>query len=675
MTYGGEFQALDETTKITTVGSFADNVQNHFFFADFHMSYDPCLCLFESKMEVRFEPKNIGDLTAWGVSAEPTTENLDLLASVWDEADGITPNGRTLKSNLFRYKDRDALVAGLKKIIDNSEYSASVKARDKQFMEFLKLGLEALKEEVSGGGTGEAAFKMAGNEKLSEPIKALAKYTANLFLPIGSEDSKVAPNLMAISGTVTTNYTGTKTIINTPGSKNAGNVCEEFPLNGYNAPIYDEALGIFALLETPKVMVQDLHIPGPPNPDPEISSGQTRQVGFKFNLESLKYALNPAAPVKSYEIKIAYEIKQKIPKCSQWPFLDEVYQLELLKSDQIFDLITQEGCAEMMQGPNAYSKERVFISPFMASECFSAFVPQFRRSTVSYVPINDQFEVKLHITVYLEHDQLNTEGKSIKTIFMGTYPVNIIPATENIIQPMPVNPQAYTYDIEGRIKIPSILDVPATTFSYDQGNFFLTIPGFTEQLTSYDANFYGSDEVNILGNIIVEPEVANHGMNFTYNAGRKVTVKPGSKITSPVKLKKKTLYGPCEPRKYQTSPSELASFCNGTSYMAKIFTREAVASNSNLLPKPSSSTYLSYPIPNPTRGECSLSFNLAEESGYSIQLSNILGETVRVLAKSEFSKTGQQSVIFDTGELEAGVYFITLSADGFRQARKLVVVK
>lgn len=86
-------------------------------------------------------------------------------------------------------------------------------------------------------------------------------------------------------------------------------------------------------------------------------------------------------------------------------------------------------------------------------------------------------------------------------------------------------------------------------------------------------------------------------------------------------------------------------------------------------------TTLGHPIPNPTTGECSLSFNLAEEGGYAIQLSNVLGETVRVLAKTEFSKLGPQSITFDTQGLEAGVYFITFTSEGFRQARKLVVVR
>lgn len=118
---------------------------------------------------------------------------------------------------------------------------------------------------------------------------------------------------------------------------------------------------------------------------------------------------------------------------------------------------------------------------------------------------------------------------------------------------------------------------------------------------------------------------------------------------------------------------DINSVCSSQAYISRANAR-IVASNSNILPTFSKST-LGYPIPNPTRGECSLSFNLAEESGYAIQLSNVLGETVRVLGKSEFSKTGPQSITFDTGELEAGVYFITFTAQGFRQARKLVVVR
>jgi pectate lyase len=97
--------------------------------------------------------------------------------------------------------------------------------------------------------------------------------------------------------------------------------------------------------------------------------------------------------------------------------------------------------------------------------------------------------------------------------------------------------------------------------------------------------------------------------------------------------------------------------------------------NSPSLPPIISHTTLGYPIPNPTSGECSLSFDLAEAGGYRMVITNILGEEVKHLENRNFAAAGKYSVRFQTTDLEAGVYFITLSANGFRQARKLVVVK
>jgi hypothetical protein len=56
-------------------------------------------------------------------------------------------------------------------------------------------------------------------------------------------------------------------------------------------------------------------------------------------------------------------------------------------------------------------------------------------------------------------------------------------------------------------------------------------------------------------------------------------------------------------------------------------------------------------------------------------VSNTLGVRVKKLEHADFAKKGSYKVHFQTDDLEPGVYYITLSANGFRQARKLVVVK
>jgi hypothetical protein len=56
-------------------------------------------------------------------------------------------------------------------------------------------------------------------------------------------------------------------------------------------------------------------------------------------------------------------------------------------------------------------------------------------------------------------------------------------------------------------------------------------------------------------------------------------------------------------------------------------------------------------------------------------ISNAMGVNVMQLEARDFASSGKHTVNFSTERLEAGVYYISFSSDGFRQARKLVVVK
>jgi len=121
---------------------------------------------------------------------------------------------------------------------------------------------------------------------------------------------------------------------------------------------------------------------------------------------------------------------------------------------------------------------------------------------------------------------------------------------------------------------------------------------------------------------------------------------------------------------------DIKAVCGSGDYIARANFREAVASNGKVLSFSSrNESILGYPVPNPTTGDCSLSFDMAEPGGYRMVITNLLGEEVKLLEKRHFAAAGKHEVRFQTADMEAGVYFITLSAEGFRQARKLVVVK
>ena len=84
------------------------------------------------------------------------------------------------------------------------------------------------------------------------------------------------------------------------------------------------------------------------------------------------------------------------------------------------------------------------------------------------------------------------------------------------------------------------------------------------------------------------------------------------------------------------------------------------------------------PSPNPFRGATILRFDLSEEADVSLELFDLSGRRVATLLHGR-QPAGQHSVRWSPvsggdGGLEAGLYFASFRAGGFRQTRRLVLV-
>lgn len=78
--------------------------------------------------------------------------------------------------------------------------------------------------------------------------------------------------------------------------------------------------------------------------------------------------------------------------------------------------------------------------------------------------------------------------------------------------------------------------------------------------------------------------------------------------------------------------------------------------------------------PNPFNPATKIKFSLAKESSVLLKVSNILGETVRVL-KEELLKAGEYEVEFDGRELSSGIYFYSIEAGDFKSVKKMLLMK
>ena len=78
--------------------------------------------------------------------------------------------------------------------------------------------------------------------------------------------------------------------------------------------------------------------------------------------------------------------------------------------------------------------------------------------------------------------------------------------------------------------------------------------------------------------------------------------------------------------------------------------------------------------PNPFNPETKISFALPEGGKVSLRVTNSAGKQVAVLADGIYN-AGVHNVTFTANELSSGVYFYTLYAPGFRETRKMLLIK
>lgn len=78
--------------------------------------------------------------------------------------------------------------------------------------------------------------------------------------------------------------------------------------------------------------------------------------------------------------------------------------------------------------------------------------------------------------------------------------------------------------------------------------------------------------------------------------------------------------------------------------------------------------------PNPFNPATTIEFSLTQSGFVALKVHNILGEEVATLIQ-EHRPAGQYAVNFDASQLTSGIYYYTLTADGFKQTRKMVLLR
>lgn len=78
--------------------------------------------------------------------------------------------------------------------------------------------------------------------------------------------------------------------------------------------------------------------------------------------------------------------------------------------------------------------------------------------------------------------------------------------------------------------------------------------------------------------------------------------------------------------------------------------------------------------PNPFNPSTTITFSLEREAQTSLEVRNILGQTVEVLVDGS-TPAGTHSVLFEGKDLPSGAYFVSLRVEGFVQTRSMLLVR
>lgn len=368
-------KALDKETEVYQTISLVNhpNTVNQWFHADFHVNYDPCSCWFKSDLQLSFKFLSSQSIQLVGRSVSmdmpiSSSGNVDygknFLTNIYTDGDDETGVGAEAVAGSIIYKSMDAMVADYQaKLTAYSAYNpnskeikrakviytvyTTVKSAAVTYIggqlaqEVLKYAPDIIKNVQGAIGT-NFEVKIDPDDTKKEFIKQLGKMSKGLDAlvehKLGLDQTAPAkPTMpmatfteMSMAGNIKTSSTTTIPSLMNPGTYNDNTVANgQFGtseiLSTLRYPIYNEALGTFALLETPKLkkyvksdVVRTFVSGATQVPDPqyapydcessiEYTSSTKFRNSFKLDVP-MKFYFNPAANINLNNTEMRFQI-------------------------------------------------------------------------------------------------------------------------------------------------------------------------------------------------------------------------------------------------------------------------------------------------------------------------------------------------------------------------------
>jgi hypothetical protein len=572
-------------------------------YADFPVAYDPCTC--KKLSAIQIEPNFIN------------IQEVNLLASV--QKRNLTTNGASSPNFLSTISHAvDYVKTGLD---EGKKKGTQVGASVKDVSDFLntnvlpKFDYTTRVLTVSGSPDDDIipfekdilkTFRVPDFVKSAAPQLGLVLGVLEYITTSGKSTAVSATNVnYEIKGTITDSIPGQNSIIYVPGSKWIGDP------NG-NAvkfkPIYNNTLGTFSVLETPKL---DFNLKFLGNVQ---SSFPFHFLTYKLNIPSgnvLKYVINPASGLKVDPSEIKCSLIAKFKK--------ELY-INNNRTPKVSSLVSSIVSEE--KGTNMV----IVQSPLMSLDCIRNFPALV---SCEECKIND-VEFRLQVVATLERD--DNSGK--KTFFSAQYQL-----TPSLVSTVSLPP--------------SDDDIAYIPFKF----------------AVKDINLTANKTIRAWDKISVKGTINTNGFKLTLIAGSTVDISPTS-LTPNVDIQI-GYPANCNNFSSPVSGTDVSNFCSSTKYNPIVPTTFAPNDVANSLKVQKTTTTSLNVAPNPFNNQLSIQYELQEASQVTVSLSNALGQVVKVLV-NEKVEAGSYQINESTADLPSGVYIITMKTPTGMKTQKVV---
>lgn len=679
--YNGLDQALDKPTIVQKVASPAQTSSStqHLSMADFSISYDPCVCYFDSKLEYTLNANTTASIDLYGrlegtsqmLSANDAINTDRLLSLFKNNKSGFTDE---VKNGLLEYKNYGKMVADFKKLENKSNIFDDVYDASKVAKDIAELGIDFV----------------LSTKKPWKSLKTISKFVGFASMPFKTDKTTKSPPMLIQAQMTLTGQLNSSVPLNgfsfdmfTPGSyKTSSNLnILNSPNNPdrFEYPVYNQAMGLYALLKTPQkergiaslneVPIKVISVEQKRNdygfvigttPVDSVSQSYaySPRVAYKLK-EDIEFTFNPSAQINFEKTRIEAAWIIEVENAPSANTSTNLWNLTSLNMSKTYSYV------------NSNNKHiTVYSGEFIPIECISQFVPVF-----DFALTNNALRTDYINPLDLSHPHANwllsnelfhhiNVISTSKPKIVNTYlKINILyrynkPGGTGLNDI--VNFETYKYEIEGTTANNNILSLPNIIELSSPSELIIENRDFTANET-----IFAWDKITLKGFI-----KTSNGASVVIRSAGEIIVEPETEIDPEITL---LIGNPslCNPTRIQPTAID-ASYCNnqskykGNTSLAKA---DFNSLSSSILEKINYSSI--YPNPTST-GNFIVETILETESFIKVYVYDIAGKLVFQKQSIGNLNKGSHKQEFNSVLFQNGLYLVEVETNLGKRSYKLI---